>query len=84
MLGIVLSVLSCVGMARDSDDYTRAALAAERNTGNVMYEAELGKAQLRRAFEIVGASLGALLALNGATLIGLGSVAARGARQRLR
>lgn len=84
VLGLVAAVLSLAAVARDAESYTHAALAAQRNTGNVMYEAELGKVQLERAFELVGAALGVLLALNGATLIGLGVVAGRGSRQLLR
>jgi hypothetical protein len=77
VLGLVATVLSLAAVARDTESYTHAALAAQRNNGNIMYEAELGKAQLERAFELVGASLGALLVLNGVTLIGLGVVAGR-------
>ncbi len=77
-LGLVVLVLSLAAIGRDRESYRHAALAAERNGGNVMYEAERGKAQLQRAFEVVGASFGVLLALNGATLVGLGVVASRG------
>ena len=76
-LGLVVLVLSLAAIARDRDSYGRAALAAERNGGNVMYEAELGKARVERAFEIVGASFGVLIVLNGATLVAVGVVAAR-------
>lgn len=76
-LGILASVLSLMAVSRDADSYNHAALAVERNAGNVMYEAEFGKAQLKRAFELVGTSLGVLLALNGATLVALGVVASR-------
>jgi len=76
-LGVLAAALSLAAVTRDVESYNQAALAAQRNAGNVMYEAELGKAQLQRAFELVGASLGVLLALNGATLFVLGMVAAR-------
>ena len=76
-LGLVVLVLSLAAIGRDSERYRHAALAAERNAGNVMYEAELGKAQLQRAFEVVGASFGILFALHGVTLVALGIVASR-------
>jgi hypothetical protein len=76
-LGLVVLVLAVAAIARDRESYARAALAAERNAGNVMYEAELGKARLERAFEVVGAAFGVLVTLNGATLAALGVVAAR-------
>lgn len=76
-LGLVVLLLSLGAMHRDRESYGRAALAAERNAGNVMYETELGKARLQRAFELVGASFGVLFALNGATLVALGVVAGR-------
>jgi hypothetical protein len=76
-LGLVVLLLSLGALRRDRESYGRAALAAERNAGNVMYEAELGKASLRRAFEVVGATFGILFALNGATLVALGVVASR-------
>jgi len=76
-LGVVVLVLSIAAIGRDRESYGRAALAAARNAGNVMYEAELGKAQLQRAFEVVAALFGFLIVLNGATLVALGVVAAR-------
>lgn len=76
LLGIVVAVTFTVVIARD-DAYRSAALAATRNPGNVMYEAEFKGAQARRAFGLVGVIAGILLALNGATLTGLGVVAGR-------
>ncbi len=76
-LGVVLLLLSLLAIGRDRDTYSRAALAAERNAGNIMYEAELGKARVQRAFEVVGASFGVLTILNGATLVAVGVVAAQ-------
>jgi len=76
-LGFLVLVLALGALARDHESYGHAALAADRNAGNVMYEAEFGKARLQRAFEVVGASFGVLIALNGATLVALGVVAAR-------
>ena len=82
VLGLALVVAFVAVIARD-DEYRRAALAYAHNQGNVMYEAEFGKAQVRRAFEGVGVGAGLLLALNGATLIGLGTIARRVRKQRL-
>jgi hypothetical protein len=75
--GLVVLLLSLGALRRDREAYDRAALAAERNAGNVMYEAEFGTVRLRRAFEVVGAAFGVLFALNGATLVAVGAVAAR-------
>ncbi len=83
-LGLVLLVLSLGALARDRDGYSHAALAAERNAGNVMYEAEFGKARLQRAFEVVAAGFGLLITLNGATLVGLGALARRVAAPGIR
>jgi hypothetical protein len=77
VLGLAVLLLSLGAMRRDRESYDRAALAAERNTGNVMYEAEFGKARLRRAFEVVGAAFGIVFVLNGATLVALGVIAER-------
>lgn len=76
VLGVATAVTFAVAIMRD-DGYSRAALAAARNPGNVMYDAELKGEQVKRAFEVVSGCLGGLLALNGATLIGLGVVAAQ-------
>jgi hypothetical protein len=76
ILGIVTAITFVVVMARDTT-YRHAVLAAERNPGNVMYDAELKGARVRRAFEVGGVIAGVLLAINGATLVGLGTVAAR-------
>ena len=76
-LGLVAAVLAGGALRRHADSYNHAALAAQLNAGNVMYEAELGKAQITRAFELTGLCIGVLLALNGATLFGLGVVTGR-------
>ncbi len=77
-----LLVATYFGHAIATDEaYSRAALAAERNPGHAMYQAEFKGAQAVRAFQMTFASLGALLALNGVTLIGLGAVAKRAARR---
>ena len=76
VLGIAMALTFAVAIMRD-DGYSSAALAAARNPGNVMYDAELKGAQVKRAFELVGSCLGVLLALNGGTLVALGVVASR-------
>jgi len=76
-----LLVAAYFGHAIATDEaYARAALAAERNPGHAMYQAEFKGAQALRAFQIIFTSLGAVLALNGATLVGLGAVTKRAAR----
>ena len=75
-IGLAVAVMFSVVMSRD-EGYQKAALAAARNPGNVMYEAELGAAKVRRGFQLVGVIAGILLALNGTTLVGLGMVASR-------
>ncbi|HXQ23083.1 MAG TPA: hypothetical protein VN812_15505 [Candidatus Acidoferrales bacterium] len=76
LLGVAGALWFVVIMARD-DAYRQAALAASRNPGNVMYDAELKGAQVRRAFEVGVVITGILLTINGLTLLGLGVVAGR-------
>jgi len=76
VLGIALVLTFVIVIGRDAD-YRRAEMAAARNAGNVMYEAEFKGAQVRRAFELVGVLAGILLAINGGTLLSLGVVAGR-------
>ena len=75
-IGLTLALAFVVVMTRD-ESYRTAALAAARNPGNVMYEAEFKGAQVQRAFELVGVVTGLLLILSGGTLAGLGVVAGR-------
>ncbi len=75
-LGVAVAVVFSVVMSRD-EGYEKAALAAARNPGNVMYDAEFGAAKIRRGFQLVGVVAGILFALNGTTLVGLGAVASR-------
>ena len=75
-IGVAVAVAFVIAMARD-DAYRRAELAYTRNVGNAMYELEFRGAQVRRAFQGIGVVAGILLALNGATLLGLGVVAKR-------
>lgn len=72
--------LLCLRQMAGDEEYRKAALVASRNPGNVMYEAEFKGAQVRRAFQVAGASGGVLLALNGVTLTLLGLVAGRANR----
>ncbi|MFQ5665863.1 MAG: hypothetical protein ACE5I7_05455 [Candidatus Binatia bacterium] len=81
LLGMAVALVFVVVIVHD-DAYGRAALAAERNPGNVMYEAQFGAAKVRRGFQLVGIIAGILLAVNGTTLVGLGVVAGRGGRKR--
>jgi len=76
VVGLAIALAFIVVISRD-EAYGRAALAAAHHPGNVMYEAELKGAQVRRAFELVGVIAGVLLGLNGATLVALGAVAER-------
>ena len=76
ILGIAIALTFMIVMRRDAA-FFRAELAFSLNPGNVMYEAEYRGAQVRRAFEGVAVGAGMLLAVNGATLVGLGTVAAR-------
>ncbi|MBI4517372.1 MAG: hypothetical protein HY699_16335 [Deltaproteobacteria bacterium] len=76
VLGLALVITCTLQVVRD-EDYRKAALVAARNPGNVLYEAEFKGAQVRRAFQITGATAGMLLGLNGLTLVLLGIVAAR-------
>ena len=75
-IGVGVAIMFGIVMSRD-EGFQKAALAAARNPGNVMYEAELGAAKVRRGFQLVGVIAGILLALNGTTLVGLGAVASR-------
>ncbi len=81
LIGVAAAVWFVLVMARD-DAYRRTELAYTRNAGNAMYELEFRGAQVRRTFEGIGVVGGVLLALNGATLFGLGVVATR-TRRRL-
>ena len=81
ILGVALALAFMIGIARDAE-YQRAALARERNPGNVMYDAEFKGAQVRRAFEAIGVIVGILLVINGTTLLGLGVLADRVPRKK--
>jgi len=76
VLGLAALIACAAAVVRDQK-YGRAALARERNPGNVLYEAEFKGAQAERAFVLIGGALGVLLAVNGATLIAVGVVACR-------
>jgi peptidoglycan/LPS O-acetylase OafA/YrhL len=79
-VGLAAAAAFVIMMARD-DAYRRAELAYRLNAGNAMYELEFRGAEVRRAFQGIGVVAGILLALNGATLLGLGVVATRMSRE---
>jgi hypothetical protein len=81
VLGLLLVLLFSYRIAFDTE-YHNAALIRERNPGNVLYEAEYKGALVMRAFEAVGAIVGILLVINGATLFGLGALAQRVPRRK--
>jgi hypothetical protein len=74
--GIVLALYFAVATLRD-ESYQKAVMLMERNKGNSMYELQYFVAEVRRAISIGVAVCGGLVALNGATFLLLGSVAAR-------
>lgn len=76
VLGIVVALAFIVAIGRD-EAYAKAEMAATRNAGNVMYEAEFGAARVRRGFHVGGVIAGVLLSLNGSTLVALGIVTGR-------
>ena len=82
VLGIMLALGFVFSILHD-ENYARAALVRERNPGNVMYEAEFKGALVVRAFQAVGLIVGVLLVIHGTTLVGLGMLAERVARQKL-
>jgi hypothetical protein len=76
VLGLGVALAFLVAISRD-DAYRTAEMAASRNPGNVMYDAEFGAARIRRGFQLMGVIAGVLLGVNGTTLVGLGVVANR-------
>ncbi|HVM98151.1 MAG TPA: hypothetical protein VMT89_17280 [Candidatus Acidoferrales bacterium] len=81
ILGFILAVMFVATMVMDQE-YTRAAMARDRNPGNVLYDAEYKGALVKRAFESIGIIVGVLLVINGATLFGLGTLAHRVPRRK--
>jgi hypothetical protein len=78
LLAVGLAVLVGFSLATWRDErFRKAALQKERNPGNVMYEGQYFAAFTIRTFLVSGAICGALLALNGSTLLLLGVVAGR-------
>ncbi|MEO8601603.1 MAG: hypothetical protein ABI629_03400 [bacterium] len=85
IIGIVLAgaglaiVLAFGGIALQhvSGDFGKARLLHERNPGNAMYDAQFFVAASELALLLGGATAGALLALNGVTLMLVGGVAER-------
>lgn len=76
VVSLAVSATFATRIARD-EDYAKKQLVASRNPGNDVYKLEFGFAQIKRGFDLVFLSTGALLGLNGITLILLGSVAGR-------
>jgi hypothetical protein len=61
----------------NDERFHKASMLKERNPGNVMYETQYFAAFTIHTFLVSGAVCGALLALNGTTLLLLGIVAGR-------
>jgi hypothetical protein len=74
--GLALALYFAVTTFRD-EGYQKAVMLMERNKGNSMYELQYFVAEVRRAIAIGVAVCGGLVALNGATFLLLGAVAAR-------
>jgi hypothetical protein len=74
--GLAALIGFSVFVMRD-ERFEKAALFKERNPGNVMYESQYFAAFTIHTFLVSGAICGALLALNGTTLLLLGVVAGR-------
>jgi hypothetical protein len=58
-------------------EFNKAKMVRERNPGNAMYDLQFFIATVRLAFLVSGAVVGALLTLNGATWIALGTAVRR-------
>jgi len=81
---VALGLAALIGFgwqAYTDEDYAKAALLLERNPGNVLYEAKFGEVRIKRAFLLLFAGGGGLVALNGVTLFLVGVVGAK--QQRL-
>lgn len=74
-VGLAALLVFVVFTLRD-ERYAKAVLLKDRNPGNSMYELQYFVAATTRIFLVGGAVAGALLALNGVTLMLVGSVAA--------
>ncbi len=83
ILGMVLlgaglaAVVGFSTFALRDERFDKAALLRDRNPGNVMYEGQYFAAFTLHVFLIAGAVCGALLAINGTTLLLVGRLAAR-------
>ena len=76
--GIGLAILvsfAVVALWSNVPDFRKALMLYQRNAGNSMYQLQFFVATSELVFVIGGAIVGALLALNGATWIALGSAA---------
>ena len=76
-VGLALMLSFAVAAVQNAGEFRRAQLQHERNPGHAMYDLQFFIVTSRLAFLIGGAAGGALLALNGATLILLGRLAER-------
>lgn len=77
--GVALLLSFAVAAVQHVGEFRRAQSQHERNPGNAMYDLQLFIVTSRLTFLIGGAVGGGLLALNGATFILLGRLAASGA-----
>jgi len=78
LLAAGLAILVGFSLAAWRDErFQKSTLRRERNPGNVMYEGQYFAAFTIHTFLVSGAICGALLALNGTTLLLLGFVAGR-------
>jgi hypothetical protein len=75
-VGLAALIGFAVFVWRD-ERFQKSTLLKERNPGNVMYESQYFAAFTIHTFLVSGAVCGALLALNGTTLLLLGIVAGR-------
>ena len=83
--GTIGIVIAAIGVAvligfgavaiEGSGDFSKARLLRERNPGNAMYDLQFFVATSQLAFLTSGAVAGALLALNGVTLMLVGRLA---------
>jgi hypothetical protein len=81
-IGIVIAAIGVAVLigfgsvaVRDSGDFSKAKLLRERNPGNAMYDLQFFVVTSQVAFLVSGAVAGALLALNGLTLMLVGQLA---------
>ncbi len=76
VLGLITAATFTTRILRD-EDYAKKQLIASRNPSNDVYKLEFGAAQVRRGFDVAFLSGGALLGVQGVTLLLLGIVSSR-------